>query len=100
MSSQEHNILVNVPQVVELYGVSEAAVRRWVFEGILKPVRREGKGRGGEMFFAKGEVSALVYGLCPVCGNGFKREKLSQRFCSTYCRQRSSRLQAGGGRNA
>jgi predicted nucleic acid-binding Zn ribbon protein len=29
--------------------------------------------------------------LCPVCGQGFRRARLSQEFCSQRCRQRSHR---------
>jgi len=94
MNTSRDHVLVTVPQIVESFTVSAGAVRRWIAAGLLKPVRREGRGRSGAMFFARGEVSALVYAGCPVCGNGFKRTTTAQRFCSQVCRQRSSRMHA------
>jgi hypothetical protein len=86
---------MSLPEIVEVFQVNERAVRGWVERDLLKPVRREGRGRGGAMWFARGEVSSLVYGLCPVCGNGFKKETLKQRFCGTPCRQKYSRMHKG-----
>ena len=94
MNTGADNVLVTVAQIVEGFRVSAGAVRAWIAAGLLKPVRREGRGRSGTMYFARGEVGSLVYGLCPVCGNGFKRTTLKQRFCGRACRQRSNRLHA------
>lgn len=94
MNTGADNVLVTVAQIVEGFGLSAGRVRAWVAAGMLKPVRREGRGRSGTMYFARGEVSNLVHGACPVCGNGFKRTTRKQRFCSRACRQRSSRLHA------
>jgi hypothetical protein len=86
-------VIMSLPEIVNHFGVSERVVRGWVERDILKPVRREGRGGGGgAMFFARGEVSALVYGLCVVCGNGFKKGTIKQRYCSKACRQKSSRM--------
>jgi hypothetical protein len=71
--------------------VSAGAVRAWIAAGRITPIRREGRGRAGAMYFARGAVYALVFGLCPVCGQGFRRARLSQEFCSQRCRQRSHR---------
>ena len=95
MNTPADNILVTVPEIVEHFTVSAGAVRRWIAAGLLKPVRREGRGRSGQMWFARGEVGSLVYGLCPVCSNGFKRVTIKQRFCGRICRQRSARMHAG-----
>lgn len=92
MSTSSDTVLVTVPQIVQGFKVSAGAVRAWIAAGRIKPVRREGRGRSGAMYFARGEVAVLVYGLCPVCGNGFKRVTLKQRFCSRLCRDRSRRL--------
>lgn len=86
------NVLVTVPQIVEDFKVSAGAVRAWIAAGLLVPVRREGRGRSGTMYFTRGEVGKLVYGSCPVCGNGFKRARLDQGFCSRLCRNRSMRI--------
>jgi hypothetical protein len=95
MSVSTDTVLLTVAQIVASFEVSAGAVRAWVASGLLKPVRREGRGPGGVMFFARGEVSNLVHGSCPVCGNGFKKATLRQRFCSKVCRQRWARLHKG-----
>ena len=93
-SMKTDNVLLTVAQIMAEYSVSGPAVRRWIAAELIKPVRREGRGRSGTMYFARGEVAALVYGMCPVCGNGFKRGTIKQRFCGKACRQRSARLHA------
>ncbi len=87
------NVVVTVPEIVELFGVSLPAVRRWIAAGILCPVARKAgsQGRGGVMLFARGDVSSLVYGQCRACGNGYKRTSTKQAFCSKSCRQKWSR---------
>jgi len=93
MNESKDNVLITFAQVVELFKVSPGAVRAWVAAGRLVPVRRAGRGGGGGgMLFARGEVGALVYAICPVCASGFKRTTLKQRFCSTLCRQRFARI--------
>lgn len=94
MNAPADNVLVNVAQIVEGFGVSAGAVRAWIASGLLQPVRREGRGRSGAMWFARGAVYSLVFGACPVCGNGFKRATLRQRFCGRACRQRWARMHA------
>jgi hypothetical protein len=89
------NVIISLPEIVEQFGLTTRAVRGWIERGLLKPVRREGRGRGGAMWFARGEVGSLVYGLCVVCGNGFKRGSIKARYCSKSCRQKSSRMHAG-----
>lgn len=95
MNHGSDNVLVNVAQIIEQFTVSAGACRAWIAAGRLVPVRREGRGRSGTMLFARGQVSNLVHGACPVCGNGFKKGTLRQVFCSRACRQRSARLHAG-----
>jgi len=92
MNTSSDRVLVTVPQIVEGFRVSAGAVRAWIAAGLLKPVRREGRGRSGTMYFARGEVAILVYGVCPGCGGGFKRSSLGQEFCSRLCRDRHRRL--------
>jgi len=92
MNTSTDNVLVTVPQIVEDFRVSPGAVRRWIAAGLIKPVRREGRGRGGRMFFNRGEVVSLVHAICPVCGGGFRKVRLNERFCSTLCRQRFARI--------
>ena len=89
------NVIMSLPEIVEHFQLNIRVVRGWVERGLVAPVRREGRGRGGAMWFARGEVSALVYGLCVVCGNGFKKTTIKQRFCSKACRQMFSRMHAG-----
>lgn len=84
--------LVTVPEIVEELGVSLGAVRAWIAAGRLVAVRREGRGRGGQMLFARGQVVALVHGICLVCGAGYRKAVLGQRFCSKSCRQKFSRM--------
>lgn len=88
------DVLITVPQIVEAFQVSLPAVRLWIASGLLVPARREGKGRSGQMYFVRGEVSNLVHGACPVCGNGFKRSNMRQKFCSQICRQRFARVKS------
>lgn len=92
MNTSSDNVLLTVAQIVEGFQVSAGAVRAWVASGRLVPVRREGQGRSGQMWFARGEVAVLVYGVCPGCGNGFRRSSLGQEFCSRLCRDRLRRL--------
>ena len=93
------SVLITVAQIIESFGVSDGAVRTWISAGLLTPIRREGRGRSGTMYFARGEVSNLVHGACPVCGNGFKKATLKQKFCSARCRQRAARLNIKDGKN-
>jgi len=92
MTTSADSVLVSFAEVVEHFRVSAGAVRAWVAAGRLVPVRREGRGRGGRMLFARGEVAVLVYGVCAGCGGGFKRSSLGQQFCSRLCRDRHRRL--------
>lgn len=85
-------VILTVPQIVEQFQVSAGTVRAWIAADLIKPVRREGRGRAGTMYFARGEIAPLVSGLCSICGNGFKKAKIGQRFCSKACRQKSSRM--------
>ena len=94
--AMKDNVLMTVPQIVEGFRVSAGAVRAWVAAGLLRSVHRAGRGRSGTMYFVRGEVSNLVHGACPVCGNGFKRTTLKQRFCSRLCRDRHRRLREKG----
>lgn len=97
MNTVNDNILLTVPQIVELFEVSAGAVRAWIAAGLIQPVRREGRGRGGQMLFARGEVVRLVFVRCPVCGDSFKCSTLRQKFCSQKCRQRSARIKSREG---
>jgi hypothetical protein len=92
-SMSESQIIMTVEQIVEQFTVSTAAVRRWIAAGLLEPVEREGLGRAGRMYFCRGAVASLVYGLCPVCGQGFRKATIKQRFCGRACRQRSNRAE-------
>ena len=86
------NVLVTLAQAAPMFGVNIRTLRAWVEQGRLVAIRRAGRGGGGGgMLFARGEVGALVYAICPVCASGFKRATLKQRFCSTLCRQRFAR---------
>jgi hypothetical protein len=108
MNTGADNVLVTVAQIVEGFGlnnrgkplVSFGRVRAWIAAGMLKPVRREGRGRSGTMLFCRGEVGSLVYGICPACGGGFKRSTMKQRHCSRLCRDRERRARARGSSHA
>ena len=91
MNKSKDNVLVTVSQITEAFRVSPGAVRAWIAGGRLVPIRRSGRGRGGEMFFSRGSVCELVFGSCPACGNGFKRARLKQECCSRLCRDRFRR---------
>jgi hypothetical protein len=93
--TQDNHILTTVAGIVEEFGISLGAVRVWIAAGHLVPVRREGRGRGGMMLFSRGQVKALLHGVCLVCGSGFRKAVLKQRFCSTSCRQKWSRMHKG-----
>ena len=95
-SERMDNVILSLEQVCQTYGLTVAAVRRWIHQGLLRPVRREGKGpAGGKAWFSRYEVESLIYATCPICGERFKRSTLRQRFCSTSCRQKAAR---GGSR--
>ena len=95
MKHNDSNVILSVPQIVEVFGVSVSAVRKWIAAGKLAPVTREHEGKGGRMFFTRGAVLALVTGSCPVCGDGFIRENQRQVHCSRRCYLRARRLSAG-----
>ena len=59
------NVLLTVPQIVEQFKVSTGAVRLWIAAGRLAPIRREGEGRSGTMYFARADVGALVFTPLP-----------------------------------
>jgi hypothetical protein len=100
MNTGASNGLITFAQIVEVFGLSAGRVRAWVAAGVIKPVLREGRGRSGSMLFCRGEVAVLVYGVCPVCGGGFKRSTLKQRHCSRLCRDRERRARARGSSHA
>jgi len=90
------NVLLTVPQIVEQFKVSTGAVRLWIAAGRLAPIRREGEGRSGTMYFARADVGALVFTLCPVCLEKFRKAKASQQYCSQVCRQKAHRMHRAG----
>ena len=90
--SRADDVLLTVEQIISSFGLSAGRVRLWIASGMLSPVRRAGRGRSGMMFFARGEVSGLVFGRCALCGEEFKKAKDTQKFCSTRCRQRWARM--------
>jgi hypothetical protein len=86
------NILMTLPQICLEFKLPEPTVRAWIARGRLQPAQRKpARGRGGVMLFYRGSVTALVQGVCPVCGDGFKRATARQVFCSQRCRQRANR---------
>ena len=86
-------VILSIEQIcAEFSGVSYGAVRRWIDTGLLAPVKRSTTGRGGRLYFRRGDVAKLLHVVCPVCGNGFQRATLKQEFCSTRCRQKAHRL--------
>ena len=95
MKANDSNVILSVAQIVEVFGVSMSAVRKWIAAGKLSPVTREHEGKGGRMFFTRGAVLSLVTGSCPVCGDGFIRESQRQVHCSRRCYLRARRLSAG-----
>jgi hypothetical protein len=99
VSASPDNVIMTVPQIVEHFKVSTGAVRAWIAAGRLVPVRREGQGRSGTMFFARADVGALVFTLCPVCLEKFRKGTLKQKFCSRACRQKSNRMEHAGSRS-
>jgi hypothetical protein len=92
MTDASDSVLVTVAEICQTFGVTTGAVRSWIAADLLHPVRREGRGRSGQMWFARGEVSNLLHGACPVCGNGFRKANMRQRFCGKVCRQRFARM--------
>ena len=50
-------------------------------------MHRQGRGRSGKMYFPRGEVVELVFGYCQMCGNGYRRKNLKQKFCGVRCRK-------------
>ena len=59
MKANDSNVILSVAQIVEVFGVSMSAVRKWIAAGKLAPVTREHDGKGGRMFFTRGAVLAL-----------------------------------------
>ena len=83
-------VALTLAQACEAFGVKPSLVRSWVEHGKLRPVMR-GKGKGSPMYFSRGEVAGLLFGICRLCGNGFKRESQRQEFCGKSCRQKYNR---------
>ena len=94
MKANDSNVILSVAQIVEVFGVSMSAVRKWIAAGKLVPVTREHEGKGGKMFFTRGAVLSLVTGSCPICGDGFIRKNQRQVHCSRRCYLRARRLSA------
>jgi len=89
------DVLVTLAQAAPMFGVNIRTLRAWVEQGRLVAIRRAGRGGGGgEMFFYRGAITDLVFGLCVVCGQGFKRGTLRAKFCSKPCRQRFARMKS------
>ena len=89
------DVLVTLAQAAPMFGVNIRTLRAWVEQGRLVAIRRHGRGGGGgEMFFCRGAIAELIFGLCPVCAGGFKRTAIKQKFCSTRCRQRFARMKS------
>jgi len=95
MNNSSDNVKMTVEDIVSHFGVSLGTVRSWIASDKLKPIEKDGHGRGGRLWFARGDVSVLVYGVCPCCGGGFKRERLGAVFCGRLCRDRHRRLHKG-----
>lgn len=89
-------ILISLVQAVEEFRITPRRLRAWVESGRLVARRRSGRGRGGAMFFFRGDIAELVYGNCHLCGSGFVRSTLKQEFCSTLCRQRAAMIKKRG----
>ena len=89
MRESPDNVIMTVPQIVEHFGVGIGAVRLWIAAGLIQPVQRAG--RGGSMYFRRADVGALVFGLCPVCFERFKKARIAQTYCSQKCRQKANR---------
>ena len=88
------NALLSVDQVAEEFGVREGSIRAWIRTGRLKPARTDARGK---YFFTRGQLLQLLTGFCPVCGNVFKRIRVTKEFCSDACRKDSHRIQAETG---
>ena len=91
MSTRADNVLITADQIAEGFNLKLSRVRAWIAAGLIKPVRREGRGRSGQMLFYRGEVASVVYGVCATCGERYKRTTLKQYHCSRLCRDRARR---------
>ena len=87
-------VALTLAQACEVFDVKPSLIRSWVENGKLEPVKR-GAGRGSPLYFSKGEVAGLLFGICRLCGNGFKRANQRQEFCGQSCRQKYSRRAKG-----
>ena len=88
------DMLLTLPQVCQVFTVKPSLVRSWVEHEKLRPVKR-GSEKGSPLYFARGDVAALLHGLCRLCGESFKRANQRQEFCGQSCRQKYSRRAKG-----
>lgn len=88
--------ILTVQEVCDQYGVKDPAVRRWIREGLIQPVKHPSHKRA--LGILKGQVERLMVGVCEVCGEVFrrggqgKRFTLRQSFCSDACRKKAHAL--------
>jgi len=79
--------ILTAQQAAELIGVTKQSVLAWYRRGWLASVAATGRPR-----FMRGAVVAMVAGVCPVCGSGFRRVNQRQVHCCGECRKKAHRL--------
>jgi len=77
---------LTIKQAAERYEITPATIYNFSKAGKVVLLKQD-----GETLVCKESIEAILYGVCPVCGRGFKRGNQRQRFCDKSCRQKANR---------
>lgn len=83
-------VFLTIEQAAAAGGVPVETLRTWIKLGRLDVTKNKGR-----VWIMKGSLETLLWAVCPVCGERFRRSTLRARFCSTLCRQRAHRARKG-----
>ncbi len=77
---------LTIEQAAEAAGLSDVAIYGFIKAGKLTAIRQDGR-----TLVSKADLESLLSAVCPICGEGFRKENQRQRFCSKSCRQKANR---------
>lgn len=83
-------LLLTIDQAASRGKVPPDTLRCWIRTGRL-PVMRQ----GGRVLITRGALEGLLYPVCELCGQRFRRGNLRARYCGQSCRQKAHRLKGG-----
>ena len=80
------NNALTIKQAAELYGLSVSGIY-----SLLKAEKLVAIHQDGESLVSQSAIDSILVGVCPVCGEKFRRGNQRQRFCTQACRQKANR---------